>query len=79
MLRRWLRKFFKLRPRVSDRVKKIEAMEDDIRETHAGDNWSGELPCPLCGGTLSASHVVVDRTAWSFVHLYCKTPGCVSR
>lgn len=57
-----------------ERQRKVYPLIAEIKQTHKGQQWSGTVPCPVCGGNLRLSHAARNGHIWG----RCETEGCVA-
>lgn len=51
----------------------IEVAMRNIAAEHAGEDWHGIQPCPVCSGRLAIIHTASNGHIWAF----CETSGCL--
>jgi len=59
--------------RMANTIKTL-AVAAEVKLEHAGKDWQGVKPCPVCDGKLHLSHSSYN----GHVHGRCETEGCVS-
>jgi hypothetical protein len=45
-----------------------------VKEDHRGEDWEGDVTCPVCGGVLHLSHAAHNGHVWG----RCETKGCLA-
>lgn len=57
-----------------ERMKLTFGVTAKVKREHAGREWKGAEPCPVCGGVLHMTHSAFNGHVWG----KCETPDCVS-
>lgn len=67
------RRRFKTEEELRRMVCLIESLARMVAAEHAGEDWHGIQPCPVCGGQLALMHSGYNGHVWGF----CGAAGCV--
>lgn len=54
------------------RIKTLLPAVRSIKKEHHGEDWRGEITCPICNGVAQASHAACNGHVW----IKCQTDGC---
>lgn len=57
-----------------EKVVEAGPLIEQVKQDHEGENWEGEVDCPVCGGDLWLAHSASN----GHVQASCGTAGCLS-